>query len=161
MPSDLVSLINNSTVVKVSSTLDRSVGKKNLTDGNIESCWTSQQGLPQSIQLHFAGLVVPRRVSLVFQGGFAGTRCSVQVLTSVEPTKKWRTYARIYPEDVNRRQTFGLQPVDCDIDLSGGVQAIKFLFEESSDFFGRITVYDIGLEGLEKTCIGANSKVDD
>ncbi len=30
-------------LLRVSSTLDKSVGKKNLTDGSPETCWTSQQ----------------------------------------------------------------------------------------------------------------------
>jgi hypothetical protein len=34
-------------------------------------------------------------------------------------------------------------------DLTAGepVQGIKLVFEESSDFFGRITVYDLMIEG--------------
>jgi len=32
--------------------------------------------------------------------------------------------------------------------LEGGVSSVKLIFEESSDFFGRITVYDLKLEGI-------------
>jgi len=41
---------------------------------------------------------------------------------------------------VNRAQVF---------DLAAGepVKGIKLVFEESSDFFGRITVYDLMIEG--------------
>ncbi|KAF5352391.1 hypothetical protein D9756_005801 [Leucocoprinus leucothites] len=158
MESGVVSLIDSRTVLKVSSTLDKSVGKKHLTDGDVETCWTSQQGLPQSIQLMFADSVLPQRVSLVFQGGFVGTRCSVWILDSADSTQEWRVFTNIYPEDVNRRQTFDLQPIDSCVKIDDGVQAIKFLFEESSDFFGRITIYDLKVEGLVKSSVGANSK---
>ncbi|KAH8835113.1 hypothetical protein DL96DRAFT_23681 [Flagelloscypha sp. PMI_526] len=36
-------LITPETQIKVSSTLDKSVGKKHLVDGSPETCWTSQQ----------------------------------------------------------------------------------------------------------------------
>lgn len=29
-----------------------------------------------------------------------------------------------------------------------GVKCLKLVFEESSDFFGRITVYDVKIEGI-------------
>jgi hypothetical protein len=66
---------------------------------------------------------------------------------------EWRPFNVIYPEDVNRRQTFDLQPTNSDDELDDGVQAIKFVFEESSDFFGRITIYDLKLEGSVKETI--------
>jgi hypothetical protein len=143
------------------------VGKKYLIDNNPETCWTSQQvnhhkftmssclimprwlyckGLPQYIQLGFSTPVIPKRLSLTFQGGFVGTRCLVNVLacsqdTCVDMVKpEWQALTRIYPEDVNRRQIF-------DLDAHERVQCLKLVFEESSDFFGRITVYDLTLEG--------------
>ncbi|KAF9446128.1 hypothetical protein P691DRAFT_794969 [Macrolepiota fuliginosa MF-IS2] len=146
MASDLVPLIDSRTVVKVSSTLDKSTSKKNLTDGNIETCWTSQQGLPQFIQFNFESSVVPQHVSLVFQGGFVGTQCSIYTLLSPGSVKGWLHFVNIYPEDVNRRQAFDLQPADPDL-IANGITAIKFAFNESSDFFGRIIVYDLKLEG--------------
>lgn len=104
------------------------------------------KGLPQFVQLDFESPVIPERVSWVFQGGFVGTACSVQVPLSVESTKEWRLWTKIYPEDVNRRQTFNLRSVEPD-DTARGLKAIRFVFEESSDFFGRVTVYDLKLEG--------------
>ena len=41
--TDIVYEILDLKVYRVSSTLDKSVGKKYLTDGNPETCWTSQQ----------------------------------------------------------------------------------------------------------------------
>lgn len=62
---------------------------------------------------------------------------------------EWHTFMHIYPEDVNRRQSFELKVEGVVQSLvDGGVEGIKLVFEESSDFFGRITVYDLKVEGL-------------
>ena len=52
----------------------------------------------------------------------------------------WQELTRIYPEDVNRAQVF-------DLTVGEPVKAIKLVFEESSDFFGRITVYNLMIDG--------------
>ena len=59
---------------------------------------------------------------------------------------EWELVAKIFPEDNNRPQTFTLAP-DTPGALDGGVEKLKLAFEESSDFFGRITIYDLRLEG--------------
>lgn len=137
------SLITAETRIKVSSTLDKSVGRKYLTDRSPETCWTSQQGLPQHIQLSFPSPIVPSSISLTFQGGFVGIRCLVNVQSSQQ--SGWETLTRIYPEDVNRKQVFDLFGVVEQV--QNGIQTMKLVFEESSDFFGRITVYDLDIEG--------------
>ena len=66
-----------------------------------------------------------------------------------DQSSEWRIITRIFPEDVNRRQTFDI-PSESQIPGEKGTQAvgqIKLVFEESSDFFGRITIYDLDLEG--------------
>ncbi|KAH9996516.1 hypothetical protein BJV77DRAFT_152239 [Russula vinacea] len=80
----------------------------------------------------------PGRISLTFQGGFVGTTCVVA--TRSQDATSWQELTRIYPEDVNRAQMF-------DLTTEEPVKAIKLIFEESSDFFGRITVYDLMIEG--------------
>jgi hypothetical protein len=96
------------------------------------------QGLPQYIQLVFPSPVIPGRISLTFQGGFVGTACLVN--TRSQDATTWQELTRIYPEDVNRAQVF-------DLTLGEPVKTIKLIFEESSDFFGRITVYNLMIEG--------------
>ncbi|KAG7099969.1 hypothetical protein E1B28_001762 [Marasmius oreades] len=144
------SLLSPEVTIKVSSTLDKSVGKKSLIDNNPETCWTSQQGLPQYIQLNFPAPVIPETISITFQGGFVGRRCVVQVRQPGDDTasKEWKPLTILYPEDVNRRQSFDLHPQDEFISLEKGVESMKLTFVESSDFFGRITVYDVKLDGL-------------
>ncbi|KAF8515766.1 galactose-binding domain-like protein [Hysterangium stoloniferum] len=144
------SLITTDVKLKVSSTLDKSVGKKFLTDGSPETCWTSTQGIPQFVQLQFPSPARVTKISITFQGGFVGTRCAVHVLPCTaergDRTPEWQLLTHIFPEDVNRRQTF-------DVSSPAGEQPIgqmKLLFEESSDFFGRITIYDLDVEGCKQ-----------
>ena len=95
--------------------------------------------------------MVPRRIALTFQGGFVGTRCSVDVrVTSKDgQSMEWRTMTHIYPEDINRRQSFELKGEEEVQNLvESGVESLKLVFEQSSDFFGRITIYDLKVEGL-------------
>ncbi|EAU92326.1 hypothetical protein CC1G_00545 [Coprinopsis cinerea okayama7 len=143
----LVSLIDSGTILKVSSTLDKSTGKKHLVDGSQETCWTSQQGLPQFVQINFTEkTVLPKRISLTFQGGFVGTSCKVLAVSSTSnDPKNWQPFTAIYPENVNRQQTFDLS-YDAET-WEKGITSLKLVFEESSDFFGRITIYDLKLEG--------------
>jgi hypothetical protein len=82
-------------------------------------------------------------VSLTFQGGFVGTHCVIYVDSDADK-KEWRLLKSIYPEDVNRKQSFELESSDAD----NRVRSVRLVFEKSSDFFGRITVYDLKLEGI-------------
>lgn len=92
--------------------------------------------------------MVPKRISITFQGGFVGTKCSVNVRKDSDSTG-WETFTHIYPEDVNRRQIFDLQPEgDAQSLAENGVESIKLVFEESSDFFGRIIIYCMKIEGF-------------
>ncbi|KAG1734945.1 uncharacterized protein EDB91DRAFT_1238347 [Suillus paluster] len=121
---------------RVSSTLEKSTGKKHLTDNNPETCWTSQQGPGQYIHLTFEKPAIPRRVTIIFQGGFVGTKCRLG-----------GTWTYIHPEDANRRQVFDL--ITHRDGLPGkGIQSMKLVFEESSDFYGRIIIYELKIEGL-------------
>ncbi|KAJ7155923.1 galactose-binding domain-like protein [Mycena crocata] len=139
------SLLSPDTPIKVSSTLDKSVGKKHLVDNNPETCWTSQQGLPQYIQLAFPELVVPETVHFIFQGGFVGTRCAVKVPASDRTS--WQLLTHVFPEDINSRQEFSLKTDSNTAVISDGIDRLRLEFEESSDFFGRITLYDLKIHG--------------
>ena len=70
--------------------------------------------------------------------------CSLKVLIGGSDSKaEWHTWTQVFPEDANRSQSFDL-PID---GVENGVETLKLVFEKSSDFFGRITVYDIQLQG--------------
>ncbi|KAJ7897240.1 hypothetical protein B0H14DRAFT_2677480 [Mycena olivaceomarginata] len=141
----LKSLLNPDTPIKVSSTLDKSVGKKHLVDNSPETCWTSQQVIPLS---RFLKPVIPEMLHLTFQGGFVGTRCAVKVPASTEGSdKSWQTLLLIFPGDINSRQEFSLKTDSTAAVVAGGIDRLRLEFEESSDFFGRITLYDLKLYG--------------
>lgn len=121
------------------------------------------QGLPQFVQLTFASAVKPATISLTFQGGFVGTHCALYAVFGATPDNAWKYLGRIFPEDVNRRQSFPVSLIpkkkddtaqsdsagaDSTLAPSEGIVQLKIVFQQSSDFFGRITVYDLSLEGV-------------
>ncbi|KIO20080.1 hypothetical protein M407DRAFT_140830 [Tulasnella calospora MUT 4182] len=144
------SLIDPNTKIKVSSTLDRSVGKRYLTDRSPETCWTSSQGLPQTIQMAFGQPVIPTTLSITFQGGFVGTKCSVYSQSKDSAVSEWILLRQVFPEDVNRVQSFQLrESIEENESAALAVLQLKLVFEESSDFFGRITIYDLDIIGMK------------
>ncbi|KAJ9095254.1 hypothetical protein QFC21_005620 [Naganishia friedmannii] len=101
-------------VARVSSTLDSSSGKKNLLDGSDETCWSSAQGLPQSVRLSWEGLIPATHFAITFQGGFSATSVAVYI-AAIRPGKyvddvKLGTVlgGKVYPKDSNGRQVFEL-----------------------------------------------------
>ena len=103
-----------------------------------------RQGIPQSIQLSFDQEVTPRELRLTFQGGFVGKACRIEAAKNQDAkSRDWVEWTKVFPEDVNRQQIFELPTGS----LQGPVQSLKLVFEESTDFFGRITVYDLQLLG--------------
>lgn len=93
-------------------------------------------------------------LSITFQGGFVGLRCTLfvkrQPASSPEADKDPETWVlsdRLFPEDVNRRQSFSLTNRTADAVEIEPYSLLKLVFEQSSDFFGRIVVYDLSIEG--------------
>lgn len=88
-------------------------------------------------------------ISITFQGGFVGKRCSILVdlpfsdedSKPPESSTSLTHLCSVYPEDVNRKQMFELAR------SSSPITQLRVVFEESSDFFGRITIYDLQVEG--------------
>ena len=124
--------------VKVSTVLNRQVreyGKMFMFDGREDTCWNSDQGSPQWVRLQFDFEVEVNQVEFMFQGGFAGKTCWLEASSSSDDLVK---VADFYPEDINKLQKFPLpSPVKA--------KAFKVVFADSTDFFGRITVYQMKL----------------
>nr|XP_036218163.1 nuclear receptor 2C2-associated protein isoform X1 [Bactrocera oleae] len=94
-------------------------GKQHMFDSVAETSWNSSEGTPQW-----------------FQGGFAAKTLSIHAET--EDGKQILEEA-FYPEDINSTQSFILnQPIE-----SKEAVKIKFLFPSSTDFFGRIILYEL------------------
>lgn len=127
--------------VKVSTVLNRQVreyGKRFMFDGREDTCWNSDQGSPQWIRLQFEAEVRVDQVEFMFQGGFAGKTCWLEASTSADAGSQLEKVADFYPEDINKLQKFPLPaPVKA--------KAFRVVFADSTDFFGRITVYQMKL----------------
>ena len=140
----MTELLENNTEdfeVKVSSVLNRQVteyGKFFMFDGREDTCWNSDQGTPQWIRIAFDSIKEITQLQLMFQGGFVGKTCWIEVSKSGE-NGEFEKLQDIYPEDTNKLQTF---QIHSDVILC---KAIKIVFADSTDFFGRITIYQMKL----------------
>ncbi|XXQ31990.1 F5/8 type C domain-containing protein [Plasmodiophora brassicae] len=124
--------------VQVSSVLNRdtaSYGKQHLVDRNDQTCWNSDQGLPQSITVTMSHPVDICGVRIVFQGGFVGSRLQAWVKSCGSDT--FALQKEFDAEDRNG-------PQDFLFDVAA-VERIKIVFTQSSDFFGRITIYHLDI----------------
>ncbi|KAL0092493.1 galactose-binding domain-like protein [Phycomyces blakesleeanus] len=140
----MTSLLSPDTRIKVSSVLNRdtvSYGKQHLIDGSEETCWNSEQGLPQNILLDFGSPVEVQKIALTFQGGFVGKTCVALGSSPSSPNNYNIQLSTFYPEDINPTQIF-------DIQHKEPIQRLKIIFEESTDFYGRITVYKLDVIGV-------------
>jgi len=111
-----------------------------LFDGEDDTCWNSDQGSPQYILVKFEKIVRINSITIMFQGGFAGKVCEFQIQPNTE-TKQFQLHSAFFPEDTNFHQEFQL----------GGAKAksIKIIFKESTDFYGRITIYHLSMNIIE------------
>eukprot|EP01132_Coremiostelium_polycephalum_P003867 gene3867-4819_t len=112
-----------------------------MFDGSEETCWNSHQGTPQFIMIQFpqANGVDLKELQIMFQGGFVGKECEISVCKINANT--FTNNSNFYPKDVNTLQSFPIE---------GGltnVKELKILFPESTDFFGRITIYKLDVLG--------------
>jgi hypothetical protein len=77
---------------------------------------------------------------LSFQGGFVGKTCVALGSTESTPNDYSINIGQFYPEDINSSQTFSF-------DATEPLKRLKIIFEESTDFYGRITVYKLDVIG--------------
>ncbi|KAJ3013977.1 Nuclear receptor 2C2-associated protein [Thoreauomyces humboldtii] len=165
------SLITSDTKIRVSSTLNRDVrsyGKQYLTDASEETCWNSDQGTPQHITLDFPVPVSLVSLCLMFQGGFVGRDCEVLGVPEerekeeeeewdevvVEGASSWEKVADFYPADHNHLQVFDLRPPGAAGEGLEGLEGsgrrwkrVRIVFKNTTDFYGRVTVYRLDLIG--------------
>lgn len=123
--------------VRVSSVLNKATkqcGKMFMFDGKEETHWSSDQGSTQFISLFFQ---VPQKMTefkIQFQGGFSAQQIRLIIETTDPATGFSESF---YPKDSIQIQRFKLKRT-----VEEMVSAL-FIFEESSDFFGRIVVYTL------------------
>ncbi|KAF9098006.1 Nuclear receptor 2C2-associated protein [Mortierella sp. GBA35] len=137
----MTTLLNADCRIKVSSVLNRETtlyGKQFLTDDSEETCWNSEAGTPQFIVIDFGRKVNIESFQLMFQGGFVGKTCQVLAWTD---QGEFVDMMRFYPEDIN---PFPVAESDRQT-----TSRVKIIFESSTDFFGRITVYKLDILGQD------------
>ena len=98
------------------------------------------KGLPQNILLDFPSAVSVNSIVFQFQGGFVGKKCIVVGSTVDAPNDYSIDIDTFYPEDINPTQTFNFEATQ-------PLKRVKIIFEESTDFYGRITVYKLDVIG--------------
>ncbi|NXT45099.1 NR2CA protein, partial [Pelecanoides urinatrix] len=128
---------------RVSSVLNRDVkqfGKKHMFDASEETCWNSDQGTCQWVTLDFPRTVKVSQLHIQFQGGFSSRLCTLEGCRAGEELVK---ISDLYPEDINAMQiSFAVFQVEETV-----LDKLKITFEKSTDFFGRIVVYHLGVLG--------------
>ncbi len=80
-----------------------------------------------------------RQIRLILKfpsGGFVGKTCWIEVID--EEGAAFKKHQDIYPEDSNKLQCFDLNSVKCT--------SIKIVFQDSTDFYGRITIYQLNIK---------------
>eukprot|EP00099_Drosophila_melanogaster_P001789 NP_001097439.2 uncharacterized protein Dmel_CG34213 [Drosophila melanogaster] len=128
---------------RVSSVLNRDVkqhGKQFMFDTREETSWNSDEGTPQFITI---SLEEPQKVagfSFQFQGGFSGQKSEL-IMYSADGAQVHQE--PFYPEDINSPQLFQI----AESVRENPCSKLKFVFESSTDLFGRIIVYDLQLFG--------------
>ncbi|KAM6107276.1 nuclear receptor 2C2-associated protein [Pterocles gutturalis] len=141
------SLVCADTATRVSSVLNRDVkqfGKKHMFDGSEETCWNSDQGTCQWVTLDFPRTVRVSQLHVQFQGGFSSRLCTLEGCRAGEELVK---ISDLYPEDINAMQISfvkrlrGFQVEETVLDK------LKITFGNSTDFFGRVVVYHLGVLG--------------
>ncbi|NXH88390.1 NR2CA protein, partial [Edolisoma coerulescens] len=112
---------------RVSSVLNRDVkqfGKQHLFDGSEETCWNSDQGTSQWVTLDFPQPVKVSQLHIQFQGGFSSRLCTL------EGEDCW---------DRGALPQFQVEETVLD--------KLRITFGSSTDFFGRVVVYHLGVLG--------------
>ncbi|NXS61159.1 NR2CA protein, partial [Brachypteracias leptosomus] len=129
---------------RVSSVLNRDVkqfGKQHMFDSSEETCWNSDQGRCQWVTLDFPSTVKVSQLHIQFQGGFSSRLCTLEGCRAGEELVK---ISALYPQDTNAMQISFHAPFQVEETV---LDKLKITFEDSTDFFGRVVVYHLGLLG--------------
>ena len=88
--------------------------------------------------LSFSQPVLISKLEIRFQGGFSGKDNSTFVILNEE------LKLPIHPVDANTIQSFELPEVEI------ATEKVKIVFSGSTDFYGRIVIYNLNLYGKTK-----------
>jgi hypothetical protein len=112
------------------------------------SCWNSDASEEEKLFLvDFGRAVEIHELRLEFQAGFAAEVCGVQLLVrrrgpqGDNDDEEWTGVDELEPKDTHELQSFILK---CSVGT-----ALKLIFDEFKDFYGRVTLYRIEVWGRE------------
>ncbi|TGZ58870.1 hypothetical protein CRM22_009395 [Opisthorchis felineus] len=129
----------------VSSVLNRDIkqfGKAHLFDGNPETCWSSDSGSPQWIHISLKSPECINAIRIQFQGGFSGLDTTLEAWNDNEFVgrgKDAKATVELFPKDTNVLQTL-------PVSLSEPFLHYRIVFHSTTDFYGRVIVYQLSLQ---------------
>ncbi|KAF4320157.1 hypothetical protein BBO99_00005902 [Phytophthora kernoviae] len=132
------------TTCRASSVLDRNktlYGASNLLSSDLSTCWNSAQGSPQQVQVFFHRLVDVAKLCIMFQGGFVGQDVQLHVKKANSNVQWEPVDSEVDPDDSNDLQEF-----PCSLKQ---VEALAITFQRSTDFYGRVVIYRLDIQGSE------------
>ncbi|XP_014166972.1 nuclear receptor 2C2-associated protein [Geospiza fortis] len=94
------------------------------------------KGTSQWVTLDFPRPVKVSQLHIQFQGGFSSRLCTLEGCRTGEELVK---ISELYPQDSHAMQRFQVQETVLD--------KLKITFGSSTDFFGRVVVYHLGVLG--------------
>lgn len=162
--------------VRASSVLQRNVkqyGPRLALEADPDTCWNSDQGSPQWLQLEFPVPLDIESVVLTFQGGFVGQGCRADVVCSVASAageagaggspaasagasggagSSEISASPTSPSAAAWRTAAEFEPDDLNraqtfACAASGVTKLRLVFTKSTDFYGRVIVYRVQLIG--------------
>eukprot|EP00934_Nitzschia_sp_Nitz4_P007308 Nitzschia sp. Nitz4//scaffold50_size126154//112874//113419//NITZ4_003704-RA/size126154-augustus-gene-0.123-mRNA-1//1//CDS//3329553755//7298//frame0 len=152
--SKLLTDVSTSVSVRASSVLQKNsklYGPRNALDlVNTTTCWNSEgdpSGSPVCFFIvDFGRPVEPAQLKIQFQAGFVGEEMDIFVSKdSGSGNNSWTLLEdQVEVEDDHELQEFAL---DCA--TSDPIKAIKLEFKEFTDFYGRVTIYQLQVWGKE------------
>lgn len=112
------------------------------------SCWNSD-GSPTGKHsshyiLEFGRVVEPRELRIQFQAGFVAEKLTV---LSHQQDSTWLAITELEVDDDHDLQVFSIASSGSNV----GTTALKLVFDECTDFYGRVTVYQLQIWGFETT----------
>jgi hypothetical protein len=119
-----------------------------LDTENSSSCWNSEgnQGDTHWLSIDFGGRTVCiQQIKVQFQAGFVAESGLMQVLPT-DGSGKWETAQELEFEDTYELQT----EATTETNVNGHTTtAVRFVFQDFTDFYGRVTIYRLEIWGKE------------
>lgn len=149
----LLSSLSSGVTAKASSVLQKNVklyGPMNALDlESSTSCWNSdgrRSGKHFSHYiLDFGRVVQPVELRIQFQAGFIAEKLEI---LSHQQDSTWLPMIELEVNDDHDLQVFSLES---SVSSFGGTNALKLVFDDCTDFYGRVTVYQLQIWGFEST----------